>query len=162
METINISTLRDDAVRASFLADHVDSPEEALRILAESTEAYTTEHGLDRLPEDVCGPVMATVGAAMVGSLVNGFGPSGEWEGNPVELLIKSQTAAEVVNHAAYDHGDSLAMAIREPFGNAEPSLQDSYDGIVDWVASRLWEASDVDSTLVLALDALDDDDDAA
>ena len=157
---MDISTFADDVVRAEFLFDAQFDPTDALRVLSDGIDAHLSLIGSDRLPEDLCGPVLATAGALMVGSLREGFdGPEGTWSGDPMELIMKSAMAAETDNHAA-EHGDSLALAIR--YGaegdNPEPSLSDSYDGIVEWVANVLWSVADVDPALLLIGDGPEDD----
>ena len=158
MVDIDVSTLRDDSVRAAFLADHVGDPDGAIDVLAQAIERYVSDNGVDKLPEDLCGPVMATLGAAMVGSLIARFdGPDGTWNGDPMELIVKSQVCANTIDHAATDHGDSLGQAMR----NTETIAQ-TYDAIVEWVASRLWADADLDPALVDLDSFYGDDSDAA
>lgn len=157
MTIIDVTRLANDSDRAAFLADHVGDPEAALGILSDSIDAYLATIGEDRLPETLCGPVMATVGACMVGSLYGRFtaGPNGdEWDGDPIELLMKGSMTAQTIEHAAYDHGDPFALRMRET-----GTLSETYDAIVEWVTEVLWASADLDPVLV-SLDGWDDDDD--
>lgn len=157
MTIIDVTRFADDTVRAQFLADHVGDPETALGILGDSIDAYVESIGSDRLPETLCGPVMAVVGATMVGALVAGFdGPEGTWSGDPIELLMKGSMTAQTIEHAAYSHGDPFALRMRDT-----DTIEETYDAIVEWVTEVLWQSADLDPVLVALESTWDDSDDS-
>jgi hypothetical protein len=159
---MDITSLVRDDVRATFLADCATDPEGGIAILMGAIDEHLAATDSDKLADTLCGPVMGAMGALMIASLAARFtaGPEGnEWDGDPMELFVKGQIAAQTVEHAANDHGDSLALAIRygEDGTNADPTLQDSLDAAIAWVTDALWSFADLDADLIL-IDAWGED----
>lgn len=148
----NLARFADDAVRAQYLADNVGDPDAALSDLMDEVTDYLTANDVPGLPEDLCGPVTGTLSALMVGSLAARMSDDGEWQGDPLEFVVKSTIAGGAIEHATA-HGDTLAERIMDG-----ATVLESYDNIVDWVTDRLLESFDADPDLVAALDGWDDD----
>jgi hypothetical protein len=87
------------------------------------------------LPESLCAAASSVIGAAMMYEV---YLRADVEAPNPAEHDITQLFAAsQAIRHAAYDHGDSLALAI---IGNPEDpnTLTESVEALEEWVLSNL------------------------
>jgi hypothetical protein len=130
--TINITTaLATDYDRASLMWSYAGDPRGLMADLMAAVAESQSEDG--RIPEAICRPASAVLGAAMLYDVWLRVGDDGQ--GTEYDYS-ESMAACQILEHAAYDHGDALALSIV-----GSESLAVAVERIESWVLANLADA---------------------
>lgn len=139
MGTLTLDVLATDASRASLMFDYSTDPRGLIADLLSAVSEAGYPEGT-AIPESLCGPLSATVGAAMLYEVYQRVTATG---GEVTAYdYAETQTGAQTLMHAAYDHGDAFAQSL---IGAQFPEV---IDRIEAWVLDNL--TADLDNVVEL------------
>jgi hypothetical protein len=139
---LNLNTLATDSDRASLMFDYANDPRGLIAdILSALSEAgYNAGDGTgEAVPDELCGAVSATLGAAALYDVyqrVTAVGIVTAYD------YGETQMAADTIMHAAYEHGDQLAISL---VGGTFPEV---LERIESWVLDNM--TADLDNVVEL------------
>lgn len=130
---LDLTRLESDSERASLMWDYAGDPR---GLVADIMTAFAESVPMgEALPESVCGSASAVMGAAMLWEVYQRVTAAGVVTAYDYD---ETTAGAQIIEHAAYDHGDTFALAIRGEYGSQGPSFADSIERIEAWVTDNL------------------------
>lgn len=151
---MDILILTDDAQRASWYFDAAGRPtEDVLQELQDGIRHYFDTHPEDddKLPENVCGAVCATMAAVILYGEVTAP-PAADMQ-DVLNSYANLQESANFAHHAI-EHNDAMAVEVFTPNDDPAETVQDVAARLTSWVLAHLPE-SDPDAFLAsLSLEA--------